>query len=134
MDWTQVSCTTVIHANHYTKLSSVLVWNYKLLLIHAWVTLSKSSNSSNWPKFLYFELPECLAGIFLRIKLQNILTYVTYYENNLKGEKLNITTGRGNNANIANFVCLWKNSNGDFYAYFRVIQALRSKGKAKYDI
>ena len=49
-DWTQVACTRVRHVNHYTKVSSVLVWNCKWIPIHAWVNLSISSNSSNWTK------------------------------------------------------------------------------------
>ena len=40
--------------NHYTQVISVLLWECKWILIHAWEILSNSSNSSNWTKIPSF--------------------------------------------------------------------------------
>ena len=45
--WTQVVWLAVIHSNHYTRKFSVLVWDCKWILIHVWVILANSTNSSD---------------------------------------------------------------------------------------
>ena len=36
-NWTQMACSPVRHLNHYTKLFSVLVWDYNwILFMHRW--------------------------------------------------------------------------------------------------
>ena len=59
MDWAQVTCITVSHSNHYTKVFSLLVWHCKWSLIHTWVILSNLSNSSNWTKIPSFWKRTC---------------------------------------------------------------------------
>ena len=43
-DWIQVTSLAVSHSNHYTRMFYVLLWDYKLNPIHAWVILSNLSN------------------------------------------------------------------------------------------
>ena len=36
-DWTQITCLTVRHPNHYTRVFSVFVWGYNwILFMHGW--------------------------------------------------------------------------------------------------
>ena len=41
------TCLAVSHYNHYTRMFSVFLWDRKLILIHAFLILSNSSNSPN---------------------------------------------------------------------------------------
>ena len=38
-DWTQIACFAVIHSNHDIRKFSMLVWDCKWIIIHAWVIL-----------------------------------------------------------------------------------------------
>ena len=59
-DWSQINCLTVSLSNHYTRMFSVLVWDCKWILVHAWMILSNLSNSSNWMKIsLFWQKLDC---------------------------------------------------------------------------